>query len=174
MTREQYERWCDFAMRMARTYPRRSKATRDTFVECVEDFICLHTNDGDLIDGISGWDDTDNGNGLVCDNFARWWWDNLRRRLDAPDDRYQDDRRDGDTKAFQRWEERWVTPVNCCIRAGLDMASSPSAGVVGFTVGDLKRMYPEGIPAWVSEGMQDSSGNAVDLNARPVSEGVWL
>lgn len=45
--------------------------------------------------------------------------------------------------------ERWMGPATCCIRAGLDCASEPSAGVVGFTAGDLRRMYPEGVPDWV-------------------------
>jgi hypothetical protein len=31
----------------------------------------------------------------------------------------------------------------------LDCASAPSAGVIGFTAGDVRRMYPEGVPEWV-------------------------
>lgn len=174
MTQEQYERWVDFATRMARTYPRRSNAARAEFESCVAHFIGCHTNDGKDIAGVSGWDDADNGHGLVCDHFSEWWWDTMRAWYSAPRDYYEDRRRDGTPKAFERWEERWVTPVNCCLRAGLDVASAPSAGVVGFTIGDLKRMYPEGIPAWVSEGYRDGAGGTVDLNARPATEGVWL
>ncbi len=50
---------------------------------------------------------------------------------------------------YEQWQEQWAGPVRCCIRAGLDFASSPSAGVIGFTAGDLRRMYPEGVPNWV-------------------------
>ena len=49
----------------------------------------------------------------------------------------------------EQWDDQWGGPVCCCIRAGLDCASAPSAGVVGFTAGDLRAMYPEGVPAWV-------------------------
>ena len=48
-----------------------------------------------------------------------------------------------------QWDEQWGGPVRCCVRAGLDFASEPSAGVLGFTAGDLRRMYPEGVPDWV-------------------------
>lgn len=54
-----------------------------------------------------------------------------------------------DQIAHEQWQEQWAAPVQCCIRAGLDMASEPSMGVIGFTAGDLRRMYPEGVPAWI-------------------------
>lgn len=50
---------------------------------------------------------------------------------------------------YEQWDEQWGGPVRCCIRAGLDFASAPSAGVLGFTAGDLRRMYPRGVPKWV-------------------------
>ena len=49
----------------------------------------------------------------------------------------------------EQWDDQWGGPVCCCIRAGLDFASAPSGGVTGFTAGDVRRMYPEGIPDWV-------------------------
>ena len=55
-------------------------------------------------------------------------------------------------KVFNQWEEQWAGPVHCCIRAGLDTAAEASMGVVGFTAGDLRRMYPGGVPDWVSGG----------------------
>ena len=42
-----------------------------------------------------------------------------------------------------------ASPVRCCLRAGLDCACEPSMGVMGFTAGDIRRMYPEGVPDWV-------------------------
>lgn len=55
----------------------------------------------------------------------------------------------------------YCDPVHCCVRAGLDIASSPSAGVAGFTAGDIRRMYPEGVPDWVKEAL--GPGDVVDL-----------
>jgi hypothetical protein len=64
--------------------------------------------------------------------------------------------------------ERWSSPVHCCLRAGIDVAKSPSAGVVGFVVGDLKKMYPEGIPDWIcSRWIDKRTGLIADLNALP-------
>ena len=49
----------------------------------------------------------------------------------------------------EQWQDQWGGPVRCCVRAGLDTASAPSAGVLGFTAGDIRRMYPEGVPEWI-------------------------
>lgn len=57
--------------------------------------------------------------------------------------------------ASEQWDQQWGGPVHCCIRAGLDCASAPSAGVLGFTAGDLRRMYPEGVPDWISQPGQN-------------------
>lgn len=64
---------------------------------------------------------------------------------------------------------RFANQVSCCIRAGLDRASSPSAGVLGFTVGDLRRMYPDGLPDWVIEGYEPPI-----TTDTPDDAAVWL
>lgn len=53
---------------------------------------------------------------------------------------------------YEKRDEQFCAPIRCCIRAGLDMAVAPSAGVMGFTAGDIRRMYPEGVPDWVTGG----------------------
>ena len=58
------------------------------------------------------------------------------------------------------WPGSWATT--------LDVASEPSAGVVGFTVGDLRKMYPEGIPQWIQDGYES------DLSAAKDSDPIWL
>lgn len=58
-------------------------------------------------------------------------------------------------------EQRFCSPVSCCIRAGLDLAVKPSAGVAGFTAGDIRTMYPEGVPDWVKDAL--GPGDVVDL-----------
>lgn len=50
---------------------------------------------------------------------------------------------------YEQWGDQWGGPIHCCIRAGLDFAAGPSAGVLGFTAGDVRRMFPEGVPDWV-------------------------
>lgn len=57
---------------------------------------------------------------------------------------------DDDRCAWEEaWLEQWFDPVRCCLRAGIDFAGEASAGVLGFTAGDLRRMWPEGVPDWV-------------------------
>jgi hypothetical protein len=53
---------------------------------------------------------------------------------------------------FEKRQEQFCGPATCCIRAGLDMAVAVSGGVLGFTAGDLRKMYPEGVPDWVTGG----------------------
>jgi hypothetical protein len=49
-------------------------------------------------------------------------------------------------------EDRWAGPVASCVRAALDVASEPSAGVLGMTAGDVRRMYaPKPVPRWVKD-----------------------
>lgn len=62
---------------------------------------------------------------------------------------YWDDLSDDE---YDKRQEQFCSPITCCIRAGLDMAVSPSDGVLGFTAGDLRKMYPEGVPDWVTGG----------------------
>ena len=194
MTQEQYDRWKDFALRMARTcFKRRRRPNTAWIVESVQDFF------GELdpldIPCIRDWDNSDDypfghprhavtghwfcrpklhekcpyddcREGMhfryahplpTCDVFSHWsdfLWDEFRRygarrevdRIDAAYDRGDYDRGDD---LRDEIVERWRSPVACCVRAGLDMASAPSAGVMGFTAGDIRRMYPEGVPAWL-------------------------
>jgi len=71
------------------------------------------------------------------------------RQTELWDRLYQQDKVDEAEEYADAIVERWLGPVHCCVRAGLDLAYSPSMGVLGFTVGDLRKMYPEGVPDWV-------------------------
>jgi hypothetical protein len=54
--------------------------------------------------------------------------------------------------------------------------------VVGFTLGDLRRMYPEGLPDWIARPYGDpwvigpigESGTPVNLADLPDSREIWL
>ena len=99
----------------------------------------------------------DAGPAYICDevdNFLRnhdHYWFNERTGEDVP-------RRN-----------RFMNQVSCCIRAGLDIACEPSAGVIGFTVGDLRRMYPRRLPKWVA-----SFFDPPITADTPETAGVWL
>ncbi len=79
--------------------------------------------------------------------------------------------------AFRQFEAQWWGPVACCIRAGLDVACEPSGGVLGFDLGDLRRMYPEGVPDWLAKGWADPEGQPLTPEAfrsQPETAGIWL
>ena len=83
---DKFERWQDFALRMARTcWTNRTRPGRDWIVNAVQDFFA----------------------GIDRDNIA----------------------------CFRDWDN--------------SAPYSPSMGVLGFTAGDIRRMYPEGVPDWV-------------------------
>lgn len=58
---------------------------------------------------------------------------------------------DDDRDAWEEaWIDKWFGPVRCCLRSGIDFANDAhGGGVLGFTVGDIRRMWPDGVPEWV-------------------------
>ena len=50
------------------------------------------------------------------------------------------------------------------------MAVSPSGGVIGFTVGDLRDIFDGSIPDWVAAHFEDPAA----VLAAGRDEGVWL
>jgi hypothetical protein len=237
MSPEQYDRWKDFALRMARTcFRRRRRPDTAWIVEAVKDvFGSIPEED---IPCLVDWDNSDDypeghvwyrrtykcpcwhcskvvgfGAGrdpgcpykcedgsiydyadpyALCDTMRDWEtgyireqiWSiaNKRERARLKAARRRDDW-DTDDKIIEALVERYGNPVSCCIRAGLDMASAPSGGVLGYTVGDLRRMYDGGpIPEWIAKAFWhrpwgDKEGQntyPIDLNLEPEAAGVWL
>lgn len=198
MTPEQYDRWRDFAERMARMcFTGRRRPDALWVQEQVATFFeSIVERDSDEARLIIDWDNSDDydrrehqrsyclcrignngtpkadceecrGSGLyhrptsgpLCCDIVTQWLDNCAPSVGCcracRQYRY-DDGYDGSCRCdelemivFEQWNEQWGGPVRCCIRAGLDMASAPSAGVIGFTAGDVRRMYPEGVPDWI-------------------------
>lgn len=218
MTHEQYQRWQDFAMRMARTCFVRSRRPDAAWItEVVGDFF--GRIDPEDVVGFVDWDNSlpyPEGHSYYRRAYRCPCWNCSRLDAKSPcpynceageiydyakpmlmgdmvssflDDHMRGSPRcractdytdDGECrcdeieeKFMDQWDEQWGGPVRCCIRAGMDLASSPSAGVVGFTACDLRRMYPEGIPDWINQFF-DGDGEPVDLNTGDCRVGVWL
>jgi len=158
----QFERWRDMAQRLARVYPRRSRKFRAWLEVEVTDFIaCLEPERANFVD----WDQ---GPVYVCDRM-----DSYRDGLIPRAPRHEDLRTGwGPTAAYTRWEERWADPLSACVRAALDMASKPSAGVLVFTMGDLRRAYPEGVPDWLADELVADDGTP--LGEADDKEMLWM
>lgn len=157
MTREQFERWQDFALRMAENgWERLPRKSREKVRRMVEDFFDGLT-DQEIVQ-IKDWDSEP----YPCDMVTL--------QLDGENPFHLWNER----AKYDRWDETWGNRFASCIRAGLDVASAPSAGVVGFTVADLRRMYPDGIPAWVRENFQHPDGSPAELETVSGDTHVWL
>ena len=95
---------------------------------------------------------------LVCDKVSGYLWD---KRLE----REKEDRH-GNCEIV---ESKIGVAIRCCLRAGLDIAVEPSAGVCGFDAGDIRKMYHDGVPDWVKEFFQP--GETVALHQTNI-EGI--
>lgn len=156
MTETQFERWMDFAARMANHgWPNATDARKEKVEAAVVDFIDRWKDD---CEAIHDWDGNwPNERGIyLCDEIDDFFYYADLRHHTWPD---------GTPK-----QTRFQMQVTCCVRAGFDQAVKPSAGVLGFDVGLLRRMWEgEEIPAWVVEGFEPP------ITAEtPDSEGVWL
>lgn len=150
MTSEQYARWRDFALRMARVCHRRNVRVR----EHVEDFIDRYRDEPERV---SDWDGVYGKTDCIASEIDVYLFDcGLGRDVDDDGPKFK----------------VTGTHIACCVRAGLDMASDPSGGVVGYTVGDLRRMYPEGLPGWLLAAFGPKAARALK-NAK-AGDGVWL
>ena len=180
MTRDQSENWRQFAQRMAfAIYRDRTTTRRDRLVKEV----------GHLIDVfLSNYPAKDRGWGCLAD-VDRWDgslmrpgepYDQYRKRAAYPCDSFDGyvwDR--GYIRETRGGEERgeFGSAIMCCIRAGFDVAIEPSAGVLGFDMGDIRAMFPEGFPPYVAAylaGFTDDEGAPVDVAAMADDVRVWL
>lgn len=199
MTPEQYRRWYTFALRMVhRGLGLRRRDHREYVADAVKGFFysfesemsvfpSLHEG-VELLPLVRGWDQTDSvrqkrqphpdgscgfapepcrhGDTLgpfVCD-LVSGITDDL-----CPYPWFNEPALEGGWR-LRRWEDTWGDRIRSCIRAGIDMAVEPSAGVMGFTAGDLRRMYRGNVPDWITGGNEhrwsyalsnDGTGNEV-------------
>lgn len=91
-----------------------------------------------------------------CDMFSEWETDCIYCNFHDLASRAEIAKRDSldgeqDDDFMDVWTDRWSRPISACVRAGLDVAVAPSAGVAGLTAGDVRRMWPEGVPSWVKD-----------------------
>ncbi len=168
----------------------RAISTRSQIYELVRDALERFEGNGDhrhFIDWDNSEVDTDPGghhhfHSYLTDECKRFWWE-LEERGEVPmyispehsaaraaheasdsDEEFYWDEDDGD-----EWTEL-RTDVVCCIRAGADVGASPSAGVVGYSLGTLRAMWPKGLPKWVTAFFQDGEKLAESPDETP----VWL
>lgn len=153
MTQKQYERWKEFALAMARDgFERMTPERKKRLTDEVESWFWWREFQKDW-HKMESWDQGENGY-YVCDLINDFYEEH----------QHEKPYRNGDVEVYGRFYDQ----INCCLRAGLDVAVKPSAGVVGFTVGDLRRMYGGRVPLWISRQYKGGLAKAKD------TEAVWL
>lgn len=152
MTEQQFARWKEFSLAMARGYPRVTEARRAKIAAHVERFFA--NMDEDDWRGWLGWDENEPGVCFCLTDYYSEWTQSLPGYWQLSDAEHE------------RW--RLDSQLHCCIRAGVDMAAEPSAGVIGFTAGELRGWFGGAAPEWVNAGYE------VNLNEAPASARVWL
>lgn len=200
MTEEQFRWWYTFALRMAhRGWPGLPRKSREFVADHVKDFFRrlndFECQDRPLLPRLRSWDDTDecarcvenrpeaertrncyklntcHCQTLVCDIVTELEddWNPFRY--------VESDRAIEGGAQYRGWENRWGNRIQCCIRAGMDLACEPSAGVLGFDICDLRRMYRGNIPTWINDGHWVNSEGKVDipdLNQGECAVRIWL
>jgi hypothetical protein len=136
--------WLDFSTRLLNAYnltkKRKEKAHRD-----ITEFISMYEGEE-----VKDWDNAATSHGLVCEHFDDYFHEHDYM------DKY------GGHKV-----NSYFNLLRSCVRAGLDVAVGRVGGVIGFTVGDLKKIYGGKIPERVMK--------ATGINySWKDDEGVWL
>ena len=158
MNRIAYRRWKDFAVRMARNgWPEEETGAKEheVVLTAVEHFFeRLSWDYEDDVIRIEAWDQT-RTNTSRSDQYGHSYTgpyvcDIVSELLSEYNPFYWDD--ENSPEKHEEWEDEWGARIHCCLRAGLDLASVQSGGVVGFRKSDLLRMYPEGVPKWIKDG----------------------
>lgn len=168
MTPTDYEHWKDFAFRMAKL-PSKTPPTK-WVVEMVAWWFNTHDHPKYDIEDVNSWDQ---GPTYVCDNVSAFLgerFDGRGKNCGYGFDAYE--------RAYDRWMNTWGNAVSCCIRAGLDLVALPSMGVLGFSIGDLRKMYPEGFPEWLEKVLKEfvdsDKKKPVNLKTLKDSAQLWL
>ena len=151
MTREQFDHWLDFAVRMAKHgYPKATSLRREKILKEVKKYFWWRESLEDW-PKINSWDyNADYGYLSVYvkdffDGYLHW------------------------QRKSETYGGRFFNQIICCIRAGFDIAVNQSGGVLGFTAGDLRRMYNEDVPDWITNQDWDTPFAMI-----PNNEFVWL
>jgi hypothetical protein len=164
MNEMQLERWNQVSLGLARSYADLTPVRKAKLLAAVEDCIDWVVCNG--LETVEDWDSS-----VRYGNGWHEYYESAGARVDTYlwDNRYEFEReyKNGNVELVRG---RFGDMLAACVRAGFDLAVAPSAGVIGFTVGDLRDIFDGEIPDWVAGYFEDP---AAMLSAGR-DEGVWL
>lgn len=163
MNAMQYERWKELSIGLARSYAKLTPRRRQKLLKEVENCIVWVVCNG--LDTVEDWDHSVHVEESLHHESAGTRVDDYLWQH-----RYEFEReyRNGEVELVRG---RFGDMLSACVRAGFDMAVTPSAGVIGFTVGDLRDVFGGSIPDWIADQFGENKGA---LLAADHDVGVWL
>lgn len=153
MTEQQHERWKLLSLGLAQTYKSLTPQRREKLLRAVEGCLDWIVGSHELSE-IRDWDGNE-GSAYVCDDLSDYMWEY----------RYEMER------GGEIHRGRFGDMLSACVRAGFDVAVSPSLGVIGFTAGDLRDACGGETPDWVVGFFGDQ---AASFLTAPRDASVWL
>lgn len=147
MTRLQFDRWQAFSKGLVLSYDCTPRRREKLLYEMGAYFGWIEKMG--WWRGMRSWDESDDGAPYPGDLFYETFDEYCH---------WSETRQD---------EGRFHSQLSGAIRAGIDVASEPSAGVIGFTIGDVRLAFGGEIPDWFRElypGIEKGEASA----------GVWL
>jgi hypothetical protein len=152
MDAEQVTRWKDMARRLCyHAWPEKTNERKARLWKEALYFIEEHAGYD-----LRGWCESGGDDPYACDLFDDAFWDDYGRSID----------RDEDINTDPRY---FFNQLRCVIRASLN-ALFGDEGILGFTVGDLRRMFDGAIPDWISQQYEHPETLLQADDAAP----VWL
>jgi hypothetical protein len=146
MKKRDFMRLTDFCKRMVFSGVLRSKLTdhrKQRLWEEIESFLYAHQ--GEPIDG---WDN----DYCLCDDFREHFAEYINDIWVESD-------------GWQKENPRYfVNQLEIVVRSGLDFVFDDQ-GVIGFTVGDLRKMYDGKVPRWITRRYIPGFSKAPDYTA---------
>ncbi len=192
MTPEDHARWETTALALAALRHDGARPSRQWAVDKVQGFFdCLDRRE---VEHYIDWDRSRRGDTggwwpIVCDQMDHYIEDLFRERVgghleccDSGDPRhvyYMCARcEEIDWQARDQWAYGpWGGAVSAPVRAAMDMVVG-GCGVIGYTVGDLRRIFPDGIPEWAfpdGEQLETWDGEPVGtIHEQPDEQGLVL
>jgi hypothetical protein len=139
VTKKQFKRWMWFSMRMAKRAIPCTERRRERILTEIKSYFRSRIQHRDWPE-MEDWDGNA-GNCCVCDQINEFFdgylhWNKKKQEIGG----------------------KFFNQITCCLRAGFDLAVSPSAGVIGFTAEDLRRMWKGKVPGWVKKEFENFDG----------------
>lgn len=159
MTDEQFKRWAQCAIKLAIHCTEGTEKRREKIVAEVKSYFFwrIYQKDWPEIQDWDGNKDTYN----LCDQVREFFEEYLHWN-----------------PKHEEYEGRFHDQIVCCIQAGFDMAVESEAasvgGVIGYTVGDIKKMFNDTMPDWLLKTLVDSEGKPAEIQSLSNEQFLWL